>query len=123
MSPTSYQTAPPRISKGADYRDVISAPQPLNTAIFSGGSSSYTPVFIDVGAEGETRTRTGFRPLPPQGSVSTNFTTSACALDVRDIGIYTLLFGSQLLRVLDRHRHAGDTNTVRRGRPFLGGIG
>ena len=29
------------------------------------------------GAEGETRTRTGIRPLPPQGSVSTNFTTSA----------------------------------------------
>ena len=33
--------------------------------------------FIILGADGETRTRTGFRPLPPQDSVSTNFTTSA----------------------------------------------
>ena len=29
------------------------------------------------GAEGETRTRTDISPLPPQGSVSTSFTTSA----------------------------------------------
>ena len=28
-------------------------------------------------AEGRTRTDTGLRPLPPQDSVSTNFTTSA----------------------------------------------
>ena len=40
------------------------------------------PAFLDAsllvyGAEGETRTRTGISPLPPQGSVSTNFTTSA----------------------------------------------
>ena len=33
--------------------------------------------YLRNGAEGETRTRTGISPLPPQGSVSTNFTTSA----------------------------------------------
>ena len=30
-----------------------------------------------VGAEDETRTRTGYRPPPPQDGVSTNSTTSA----------------------------------------------
>ena len=43
-----------------------------------------------IGAEGETRTRTDIRPLPPQGSVSTNFTTSALtfALTLRDFGVF-----------------------------------
>ena len=31
-----------------------------------------------IGAEERTRTSTSSRSLPPQGSVSTNFTTSAC---------------------------------------------
>jgi hypothetical protein len=30
----------------------------------------------DLSDEGETRTRIGLRPLPPQSSVSTSFTTS-----------------------------------------------
>ena len=30
-----------------------------------------------IGADGETRTPTGVSPPPPQGGVSTNFTTSA----------------------------------------------
>ncbi len=34
-------------------------------------------LFILFGAEGETRTPTGLRPLDPEPSVSTNSTTSA----------------------------------------------
>ena len=37
---------------------------------------SMIPVFC-CGAEGETRTRTAVKPLPPQDSVSTSSTTSA----------------------------------------------
>jgi hypothetical protein len=33
MSPSSYQTAPPRINKGANYRDAIAAGQPLSSLV------------------------------------------------------------------------------------------
>ena len=41
------------------------------------GSSLATEAFILNGAEEGTRTLTGFLPLPPQDSVSTNSTTPA----------------------------------------------
>ena len=34
--------------------------------------------FFNPGAQDETRTHTALRPLPPQSSVYTNFTTCAC---------------------------------------------
>ena len=38
------------------------------------------------GADGETRTPTGFRPLEPESSVSTNSTTSACSAIIPQAG-------------------------------------
>ena len=77
--PIELPTAPPRISNGRNYRGEDSVKQ-----VFLGNS---VPVYSRVakklnctgegGAEERTRTSTGMNPLPPQGSVSTNSTTSA----------------------------------------------
>ena len=42
----------------------------------------WIPLNLDFGARDWTRTSTGFPPLPPQGSVSTNFTTRALELQI-----------------------------------------
>ena len=86
MSPSSYQTAPPRTSKGGIItgefwlsNDNWEDPEICRIDIFP-----FWPLEQrkneSVGAEERTRTSTGLRPLPPQGSVSTNFTTSAFLL-------------------------------------------
>ena len=64
------------------------------------------------GAEGETRTRTGISPLPPQGSVSTNFTTSACSYVVSKV----LEYRPALLRYLVGPR-LGQSLGLARDRP------
>ena len=80
MSPTSYQTAPPRNNKVAEYRDAYYLVQASLLSLANNVATGLAIFIYGIhksGAEGETRTRTGISPLPPQGSVSTNFTTSA----------------------------------------------
>ena len=96
---------------------VLEPPQPDLTVNFINFRKKKAPeigallTYVRVGAEERTRTSTGVSPLPPQGSVSTNFTTSAYFLvnsNIRDVGIYTFSFFSQLLgsliRDIDRRR-------------------
>ena len=73
MSPTSYQTAPPRVKAGAGVYGSIpqgSTAHTRNAATRQGGS-------LQVWYRGGDSNPYSLWPLPPQGSVSTNSTTSA----------------------------------------------
>ncbi len=83
--PIELPTAPPRISNGRNYRSVQPVKQ-VNRAIellCTAERRNFLTCTRKCGAEERTRTSTGMNPLPPQGSVSTNSTTSAAICNWR----------------------------------------
>ena len=83
--PIELPTAPPRISNGRNYRGVQPVKQVKRaTENLCTAERQKFPICTGTfGAEERTRTSTGMNPLPPQGSVSTNSTTSAAICNWR----------------------------------------